>query len=125
MDDIDTILNYKLADYFRIFSKAYKEMYPNNEELFNNDWADFIEYGTYRWEIIELQKVGFSRDSAREIFQKSNYYGLYFDEEYCLRFANSIILNDENEQIKREANEIFVNKAYVFVKDFDNFRFFS
>lgn len=71
MDDIDTILNYKLADYFRIFSKVYKEMYPNNEELFNNDWADFIEYGTYRWEIIELQKVGFSRDSAREIFQKS------------------------------------------------------
>lgn len=77
---------------------------------------------TYRWEIIELQKVGFSRDSAREIFQKSNYYGLYFDEKYCLRFANSIILNDENEQIKREANEIFVNKADVFVNDFDNFR---
>ena len=121
LDDIDTILNFKLADYFRIFSKVYKEMYPNNEELFNNDWADFIEYGTYRWEIIELQKVGFSRDSAREIFQKSNYYGLYFDEEYCLRFANTIILNDENKQIKREANEIFVNKADVFVNDFDNF----
>lgn len=118
LDDIDTILNFKLADYFRLFSKVYEEIFPNSNELFDNNWADFIEYGTYRWKIIELQRVGFSRDSAKIILQNSNYYGLYFDEEGIPHFPSILILNDENELIQREANEIFVNKTYVFVNDF-------
>lgn len=62
LKDIEGIILFKLSNYFLKFSNIYKEF--TNQKSFNNDWYEFIEFGTHEPVIIFLQRIGFSRETA-------------------------------------------------------------
>ena len=43
---IENVLLFSISNYFRKFSLEYKRQH-GNIEYFDNDWYDFIEYGTH------------------------------------------------------------------------------
>jgi len=67
---IENVLLYKISMYFRKFSIEYKAF--NNKDHYDNDWYDFVEYGTSNALTIFLQQNGFSRESAIFIERPEN-----------------------------------------------------
>lgn len=70
---IDKIILFKLSNYFLKTSNAYKDI---KEKLAPNDWYEFVEYGSTNKSSIEIQKYGFSRESALYILQHEAEYVL-------------------------------------------------
>lgn len=58
---IDEVILFKLSNYFLKVSKAYKEIKGEDPE---HDWYEFVEYGSTNEDTINIQKHGFSRESA-------------------------------------------------------------
>ena len=69
---IDRIILFKLSNYFLKISKAYKEI--KQVESVPNDWYEFVEYGSTNQKSIEIQKNGFSRESAIYIIRNEKDY---------------------------------------------------
>ena len=66
MEALDRIIQFKIGNYFKKFSRELRRLYPN--ESFQ-DWAEFVEYGGINPIQIFLQKNGFSREVAISIFR--------------------------------------------------------
>jgi superfamily II DNA/RNA helicase len=71
LDVIDEIILFKLSNYFLKVSKAYKEI--RQVDKVPNDWYEFVEYGSVNKETINIQKNGFSRESAIYILAHPEY----------------------------------------------------
>ena len=78
-------------------SKLYKK--KKNIDYIDNDWYEYLAYGSNKKEIIELQKIGFSREIALKIYRRNKY--LVYNEDTF--FINTEIFSDENEDIVEEA----------------------
>ena len=85
---------------FRSFQKKRKGI-----DKIENDWYEFLSYGTNKKEIIELQKMGFSREIALKIYKKDRY--IILDNGLICLSIN--IFEDENEDIVEEAKEVSLN----------------
>lgn len=110
LDTIEKIIQFKIENYFSKFSELYKK--KKGIEFIDNDWYEYLSYGTNKREIIELQKIGFSREIALKIY-KSNKYLVY--NENCFSISTKI-LYDENEDIVEEANEVYLNNYNKFIE---------
>ena len=60
---IENVLLFSISNYFRKFSLEYKRVH--NVEHFDNDWYEYVEYGTTNPLTIFLQQSGFSREVLR------------------------------------------------------------
>jgi len=80
---------------------------------FDNDWSKFVEFGTTNWKLIELQKIGYSRDSAKEILDNYEDDMVYFYEDGtpCLDVR---LLDVEEGTIALETEEIKKNRPRLF-----------
>ena len=83
-------------------------------EHFNNDWYEYVEYGTTNELTIFLQRVGFTRDSATFLEKPKN------QTEYITRAGGEIkvkkgILSCGNESVEMDAREIQFNMPELFV----------
>lgn len=67
LDEVDKILQFKIPNYFSKFSERYKEL--NNIEYIQNDWHDYIEYGTTNNVAIRCQQLGLSRECSLYIYK--------------------------------------------------------
>ena len=67
LDEVDKILQFKIPNYFSKFSERYKEL--NNIEYIQNDWHDYIEYGTINHIAIRCQQLGLSRECSLYIYK--------------------------------------------------------
>ena len=103
LDTIENIIKFKIENYFSKFSELYKKR--KGIDKIENDWYDFLSYGTNKKEIIELQKMGFSREIALKIFKNSRYIIV----ENGLIYLSMNILDDDNEDIVEEAKEVSLN----------------
>ena len=83
---IDNLLRFKIKNYFENYYMILKEKIGEKEAGAN--WADFLEYGTTNYKVIELQNIGISRHLAQYILEK---------HDDCLTFENNILeaLNKE------------------------------
>lgn len=81
ISDIDNILRFKLKNYFDNYYLLLQEKYGKDNSGVN--WADFLEYGTSDYQMIELQNIGFSRHLASILLEKHQEY-LEFDGEDLL-----------------------------------------
>lgn len=68
MGDIDNVLRYKLEKYFNNYYLLMQEKYGKDDAGAN--WAEYLEYGTTDFKIIELQNIGFSRHLSKYILDK-------------------------------------------------------
>jgi len=81
ISDIDNILRFKLKNYFDNYYLLLQEKYGKDNSGVN--WADFLEYGTSDYQMIELQNIGFSRNLASILLEQYQEY-LQFDGEDLL-----------------------------------------
>lgn len=109
LDTIEKIIQFKIENYFSKFSELYKK--KKGIESIDNDWYEYLSYGTNKKEIIELQKFGFSREIALKIYRRNKYI-IYNEESFSISIE---IFDDENEDIVEEANEVYLNNYNKFI----------
>lgn len=94
MKDIDNIINYKFSMYFLRFSETYMKCHKKSLQ---NDWYEYVEYGTSNKLVIMFQKYGFTREDAI-ILSKPNY------RQYVSFDNNSMLI--KNDILKRVSSEL-------------------
>ena len=107
---IENIILFSFANYFLKFSECYKKIYHVKD--FQNDWYEYVEYGTTNPLSIILQKYGFSRETAIYIKQNKNDFVVITNNEIKLKKS---ILENSKESIKNEIQEVLYNAPELFV----------
>lgn len=100
---IENVLLFSISNYFRKFSIEYKAVHK--VENFDNDWYEFVEYGTTNPDTIFLQQSGFSREASLFIQRPSN-YSKYVDEFDGNKKIKLSILECGNIGVETEAADI-------------------
>lgn len=111
LNAIEDVVLFRIANYFLKFSLQHKKM--NNIDILNNDWYEFVEYGTKHPLTIMLQRNGFSRETSTYIKDHRNEYVVSIDDELKLKDK---LLSCTNKSVAKEASEIRYNIPDLFVK---------
>jgi len=69
---IENVILFSISNYFLRFSSEYKRFHQL--ESFQNDWYEYVEYGTTNPLSIILQRNGFSRETSTYIRKHRNEY---------------------------------------------------
>ena len=109
---IDNVILFSIANYFLRFSTEYKNQH--GVENFDNDWYEYVEYGSTNPLTIMLQRNGFSRETSEYIKQNKNKYVV--DTELGPRLLISI-LDCPKESVKNEVADIQFNVPELFIED--------
>ncbi|MFJ6413212.1 DEAD/DEAH box helicase [Terribacillus saccharophilus] len=78
VSDIENVLRFKVKNYVSNYSLLVKEIQKEENRLKDNDWSEYLEYGTMDKLIIELQNLGFPRHLAT--FLKKYYIDFFIIE---------------------------------------------
>lgn len=107
LEAIESVILFSFANYFLRVSNEIKKQ--ENRDIIENDWYEFVEYGTTNTSTITLQRMGFTRESATWI--RTNFPGNFMRQnaETGETFLNPELLEAENLSVLREANEIRFN----------------
>ena len=108
---IDKIILFKLSNYFLKISNAYKDIKGKPAP---NDWYEFVEYGSTNKRSIEIQKYGFSRESALYILQHEAEY--VYKSETELKLKKSL-LECPNKGVKADAELAWYNTPELFIEE--------
>lgn len=107
LTSVEDILLFSISNYFTKFSERYKIL--KNIDAIENDWAEYIGFGTNNKLVIELQKIGFSREIAK--FIEKNGKAMLIEGKVSI---NRGIFELENEQLLNELNDVKLNYAELF-----------
>jgi len=107
---IENIILFRISNYFLRFSQEYKRIKNINE--FDNDWYEFVEYGTTNPLTIFLQRNGFSRETATYIKTHRMDYAVRIDND--IRLKNTLLICGSS-SVRREVEEIKYNVPELFV----------
>ena len=80
----------------------------------NNDWYEFVEYGTTNKLTIFLQRNGFSRETALFIRKNRSKYVAGLDDSRPVKIKKDI-LNCGNFSVISEVENTSINNPYLFV----------
>jgi superfamily II DNA/RNA helicase len=109
---IEHTLLFSLSNYFLRFSDAYKKI-NNIKGVLQNDWYEYIEYGSMNPLTILLQRNSFSRDTALYIKDHKNEYVVY--SESGAPFLSKALLRCDNDAVVREVYDAILNIPELFV----------
>ena len=109
---IENVLLFSISNYFRKVSMEYKAYH--NVDHFDNDWYEYVEYGTTNPDTIFLQQNGFSREASIFIQKPSN-YNKYVTEVNGEKKIKRSILECGNIGVETEAQDIQFNIPELFV----------
>lgn len=107
---IESIVLFKIANYFNRFSAEYKLQHDGKSP--EHDWYEYVEYGSTNKLNILLQRSGFSREISDFIKQQRRNYVVEKDGEY---FIKKSLLNSQKEQARLEAEDVILNYPELFV----------
>lgn len=91
ISDIDNILRFKLKNYFENYYMILVEKFDALHAGAN--WADYLEYGTTDYRIIELQNIGIARHLAHYILE---------NHENCLLFENNLLISIDEHKLYKD-----------------------
>lgn len=109
LNAIEEVILFRISNYFLKFSVEYKKYH--SLPLMQNDWYEFVEYGTTNPLTILLQRNGFSREASTYI-KTHREYVTQIDGVYVLK--NSL-LTCQSSSVQREAKEVKYNIPDLFV----------
>ena len=117
LSNIENVILFSIANYFREISSEIKRYY--NIEHFENDWYEYVEYGTTSSLMITLQRNGYTRETAKYII---DYKDKYIDFKRTNSYANfSLNFNEliasKNENVKIETEDIAINIPELFINN--------
>jgi hypothetical protein len=105
---IDNLLRFKIKNYFENYYNILKERF--GEEGAGTNWADYIEYGTTDYKVIELQNLGIPRHLAQYLLKK---------HRSSIKFKAGNLVKLDEEKIKREFDKN-ANEYKEFMELFNN-----
>ena len=111
LDVIDKVILFSISNYFLRFSSEYKRI--NGITGFDNDWYEYVEYGTTNRLTIMLQRSGFSRETATYIRTHKDDFIIAM-RDGSLKLSKSI-LECGNQNVSDEAQIIQYNMPELFV----------
>lgn len=111
LDVIENIVTFRISNYFLKFSNACKQR-DHVEEL-NNDWYEYVEYGTTNQISILLQKCGFTRETSRYIKENKDTY-IVIDANNTMRIRRTL-QDCDRESVRQEAEKVIYNMPEMFV----------
>ncbi len=109
LDIIENIILFRISNYFLKFSTEYKKVHGKFPD---NDWYEYVEYGTTDELSIFLQRNGFERDTANYI--KNNRYYIRDNKSGEYRILNSI-MNCGKESVIKDITDNRPNVTELFV----------
>lgn len=107
---IDNVILFSLANYFLRFSTEYKKQH--HMENFDNDWYEYVEYGSTNPLTILLQRNGFSRETSSYIKQNQSKYVEFTPTGPKLKLA---LLDCQKESVRNEVRDIQFNVPELFI----------
>lgn len=116
LEAIENIVLFSISNYFLRFSNEYKKIHGVDE--FDNNWYEYVEFGTTNPLTILLQRNGFSRESATFIKKHKNEYVVHDGSTDELRLRLSL-LNCGNTSVMTEAASIRFNASKLFLEEED------
>lgn len=113
LEVIENIILFSISNYFLRFSNEYKRVHGESA-LNKNNWYEYVEYGTTNEVTIQLQRYGFSRESANYIRTHQQYY--LIDNEGNVRVKNSLESCGDKE-VEQQIPDIRFNTPELFIDD--------
>ena len=111
LDALEDVILFRIANYFLRFSSEYKRQHKQN--IMENDWYEFVEYGTMNPLTIMLQRNGFSRETSTYIKQHREYLRM-IDGNYRILKG---ICECSKLSVVKEACEVMYNIPELFIDD--------
>lgn len=110
---IENIILFSISNYFLKFSTEYKRIHQVDVIPGNNDWYEFVEYGTCNPLTITLQRNGFTRETSTYIKSHQSDYVRIENNEIHL---SKDLLTCDNLGVQKEAREIAYNIPELFLE---------
>ncbi len=107
---VDSIILFKFSNYFLRFSTEYKNIH-GIEDNFENDWYEYVEYGSTNKLTIFLQRNGFTRETSTYIKTHKDQYVQILEDG--IRLEKSL-LECNKETIRQEVQQIYYNLPNLF-----------
>lgn len=111
LEAIEEIVLFRISNYFLKFSEEYKKQHGITGHM-DNDWYEYVEYGTTNELRIILQSSGFSREASTYIRKNTSEYVVQTNEGPKLKRT---IIECGSKLVKKEATEILYNVPELFV----------
>ena len=103
---VEDIILFKISNYFLRFSTGYKKIH--NLSVISNDWYEYVEFGSSDSFELKLQRLGYSRETAKYIKENK----VKFIKGRFLKYDLLIKCNYEN--VKNETEIIKMNNPRAF-----------
>ena len=110
---IEHVVLFSISNYFLRFSSEYKRFH--NVESFQNDWYEYVEYGTTNPLSITLQRNGFSRETSTYIKRHRDQYVIK-TETGEIKLRRSLV-DCGNISVSKEVLDVMYNIPELFVDD--------
>lgn len=110
LNAIEDVILFRIANYFLRFSSEYKRFHKI--DVIDNDWYEYVEYGTMNPLTIFLQRNGFSREASTYIKQHREYI-TQVNEEFKVK---NTLLKCPSKSVCKEASEIKYNIPELFIE---------
>lgn len=89
LEVIENVILFSISNYFLRFSNEYKKVHDVTE--FDNNWYEYVEFGTTNPLTILLQRNGFSRESATYIRNHKDEYVVHDGSNDKLKLRSSLL----------------------------------
>ena len=110
---IEHVILFSISNYFLRFSSEYKRFH--NVESFQNDWYEYVEYGTTNPLSITLQRNGFSRETSTYIKRHRAQY-VITTEVGEIKLLRSLA-DSGNISVSKEVADVMYNIPELFADD--------
>lgn len=114
LEVIENVILFGISNYFLRFSNEYKKVHDVTE--FDNDWYEYVEFGTTNPLSILLQRNGFSRESATYIRNHKEEYVVHDGSGGELKLKSSLLACG-NTSVMTEAVSIKFNVPGLFLEE--------
>ena len=110
LEAIENVILFSISNYFLRFSNMYLKIHGEHS-LDDNNWYEFVEYGTTDSTTVFLQRNGFSRESANYIKDHMEYIAK--EQDGSMKLRRSLLMSEHNDA-REEAKLILLNRPQVF-----------
>ncbi|MCD7805580.1 MAG: DEAD/DEAH box helicase [Oscillospiraceae bacterium] len=114
LEVIENVILFSISNYFLRFSNEYKRIH--NVKEFDNNWYEYVEFGTTNPLTILLQRNGFSREASIYIRGHQADFVVHDSHTGKIKLKNSL-LKCGNTNVETKVADIKLNVPELFVED--------